>query len=612
MTKILTLLLFWCLLMFFPKPVLADLNSVSCTNRYVTLVNPVRGRELWSDRSMGPLINQYLASAKYGMPATWLLQYDALTDAELAETVKTFETGGEKGLFLEVSKNMSVSAGVDYQNEVKWSSPGNAFLSAYSRSDRKRLIDTVYGQFKSVFGYYPKSVGAWWIDSYSLKYIKEKYGLDGVLIVADQKTTDSYGVWGQWWGYPYIPSIRNVLVPAKGRGLEAVVIQWAQRDPVLAYGGDYLYSNFSLQANDYIRSGKKTGYFEDVAGTYLDCRNQIGQITVGLETGMEAVEFHNEYENQLKLLSGNKRLQFVTMSYLSEQYLKVNRGNPENAQIGGFKMDTDTRTNEMLGDKVVYNRNIAFSDYFVADKSDFLDRELPVKDVQKSGRSNIILYLVVVVMAGLSVIRRKFNIWLATLFFVAASFGLIFRSGRFYGWEVYYGPALPNLYLAQLLIYLVSFVSVWFLIKRFNKKIKDVNLFLATLPLSFGIDGILSILRFSKLSGQNFCGILAGSERVAGVTLESFNIQFIYKYIPYGSLKHFFSFPFDKIFSNSGLYLFVYPLVHVMLAILVYFLILKMNTKVRAAALIILGVFYIVFINIVFNIDPVAVFPVTN
>ena len=232
--------------------------------------------------------------------------------------MKSF-SGDEPGLFLEVSKSLADKTGINYPENLKWSNPGAVFLSAYSQSERRLLIDTLYTEFKNNFGYYPKSIGAWWIDSYSLNYIKQKYGLSAVLIVADQKTTDSYGVWGGWWGYPYFPSKYNVLVPSDyDNSLGAVAIQWAQRDPVKAYGVGPTYSNFSLQANDYIRNGQNTDYFAKLVSVYLKCQNPIGQITVGMETGMEASEFQGEYQNQLKSLSETPNLHFVTMSEFAE------------------------------------------------------------------------------------------------------------------------------------------------------------------------------------------------------------------------------------------------------------------------------------------------------
>ncbi len=609
MRKLLFFVSFWVLFLCFIPSVSAAVNTTACSNRYITLINPVRGRDLWSDKSTKPLVDQYLASEKYKMPATWLLQYDALKDTELTNVIKEFGITGERGIFLEVSGSLAESAGVDYRGDIKWSSPGNVFLSAYTQGERRRLIDAAYNQFKTVFGYYPKPVGAWWIDSYSLSYIKEKYGLSAILIVADQKTTDNYGVWGQWWGYPYIPSTGNLLVPSEGAGLGAVVLQWAQRDPVLAYGTGPLYSNYSLQANDYIRSGKNTDYFKNLTEIYLDCGNRVGQVTIGMETGMEAVGFAAEYDNQLRTLRGIQSLRFVTMSDFSDDYLKVYGKNPDSVSIGNFKMTLNSRANSSLGDSVKYNQNIAFKDYFLPDKSDFLDRQLPVKNASTDGRANVALYLIVIATGLMSIDRKRFSVWLANIFFLIAGAGLVFRSTEIYGWMVYYTPVFKNPYFIQILIYLTCFGIIWFATKKVSGRIKNMTLFLASVPLSYGIDGLLSIIRLTKLSGQYFFGLLAANNTILGITVSSSHFEFVYKIVPRLSLKYFYSFPFDKIFGNLNLYLFAYPLIHIALAVCIYFALSKTNLKLRSAMLMVLAIFYLVFVNIVAGLDPMTVLP---
>jgi hypothetical protein len=116
-----------------------------------------------------------------------------------------------------------------------------------------------------------------------------------------QKTTDRYGVWGQWWGVPYVASKANILVPAKNESESSnvAIIQWAQRDLSKAIGAGPEYSNYSMQANDYLDRGLNTDYFMDLSSTYLSCDLPVGQVTVGLETGIEGYRFKNEYEKHV-------------------------------------------------------------------------------------------------------------------------------------------------------------------------------------------------------------------------------------------------------------------------------------------------------------------------
>src|SRR3989338_9978964 len=76
------------------RAILAN-NGKTCDNRYVTLVNPVRGRNLWIDKTINPLKNQYDLAKEYKVPVTWLLQYDALEDEEILKETKKFDPSHE-------------------------------------------------------------------------------------------------------------------------------------------------------------------------------------------------------------------------------------------------------------------------------------------------------------------------------------------------------------------------------------------------------------------------------------------------------------------------------------------------------------------------------------
>jgi hypothetical protein len=583
-------------------------GGIDCPNRFVTLVNPVRGRTLWSENSIWPLLQQYRTAAKYSMPVTWLIQYDALVDIEIVNTFKKFEIKGEQGVFLEVSKDLADKAGVLYQQGVKWSSPSVVFLSAYTQSERRILIDTIYDQFKKNFGYYPKSVGAWWIDSYSLNYIKEKYDLSSVLIVADQKTTDSYGVWGQWWGYPYYPSKNNVLVPGKKDYFDSVVIQWAQRDPILAYGEGPKHSNFSLQANDYIRNGRNTDYFISLVNTYLNCENKLGQVTIGMETGMEAVGFQTEYQRQLDYLSQVKGLKAITMSEFTNSFKKVYKENPNNIKIGNWLLTKEYRENKDLGDKIYYNQNTSFKDYFLPDNQDFLNRQLPVST--KDHNSFPWLFTAFMALTLVLVKLKKTSVWIPIFLFSFASLGLVLRSGSYLGWEVFYGPVVKNLTLIQILATSTLCILVFFIYIKLKRKVIDINLLLWLLPLSFGIDKLVSVLRYSVIDGGRFLGILLGTNRIFGIVFESKSIRLVNNTLPISAVSAFLKINFDKIWQNPFIYLFFYPLIHILIACVLYRLLVKLNPKFRNLILLILGALMISQIIFILNYDPKYVFPI--
>lgn len=300
--KILKILLFLVIFAFLPQIAFAKTES------FVSIVNPVRGKEFWQLNNQTPktaVVGQIEILKKFNLKATWLVRFDALTDSEIVNLLK--ENPGEKGLFLEVIPSWAKEADVSYKNKPNWHDAEVAFLSGYERGDREKLIDKSFEKFKDKFGYIPKSVGAWWIDSYSLSYMEKKYGITSALIVADQYTTDNYQIWGQYFSTPYYPAKNNALHPASSKEdkLPIVITQWAARDPVNGYGDGVLQSTFSVQANDYMDyHNLDTKYFSKLVDIYTSSQfNRFSQLVVGLENSYSWDKYSSEYSNQIKVLS---------------------------------------------------------------------------------------------------------------------------------------------------------------------------------------------------------------------------------------------------------------------------------------------------------------------
>jgi hypothetical protein len=262
-----------------------------------------------------------------GLPSTWLFQYDALVDNELISKIKNDCRRCEFGLFLEVSENLATNADVSYTiGQGHWYRPDKIFLSGYSLHNRQKLIKEQFEQYKKIFGRYPVSVGAWYVDPFSLKYIVDQYGVTSYVSVADQFDTDGQRYWGKPWGVPFYPQKYSTLVPANSleNKLDIVQIQWAQRHPTDSYGKGPHFSQFSLQANDYINNGKNTDYFKSLIDQYVfNNQNPFGQITVGLEAGQELFSFESEHVKQIdyiKNISDEGKVKVLTMSQFSAWY----------------------------------------------------------------------------------------------------------------------------------------------------------------------------------------------------------------------------------------------------------------------------------------------------
>lgn len=296
---------------------------------FVSVVNPIRGADFWTLADQKPetaVIDQVKILRQYNFPATWLIRFDAFDNKNIIDTLKN-NPSDEKGLFLEVTPSWATRAKVDYHKSGSWHAAGSAFLTGYEPAEREKLIDAGFEKFKTVFGVYPSSVGAWWIDSFSLDYMKKKFGIVTALIVADQYSTDNYQIWGQYFGTPYYPSKNNALHPAQtlDNKLDIVMTQWASRDPVNSYGNGVAESTFSLQANDYMDyHNLDTGYFSKLIDIYTKQKfNLFSHLVVGLENSYEWNKYSNEYGKQIEVLaqkSNSREFSILTLGDFGKWY----------------------------------------------------------------------------------------------------------------------------------------------------------------------------------------------------------------------------------------------------------------------------------------------------
>ena len=189
-----------------------------------------------------PVINHLKEVNKYNFDATFLFQYDALLKKEFVSVFDDIGNNIEIGGWLEIVKPL-----VDKCN-IRWSGRENFdwdwhahcdLLLGYSLQEREILIDEYMTKFKSTFGYFPKVVGAWMLDAYSVNYLFSKYGITAILICREQCGTDGYTLWGGFYNGIYYPSKYNVLCPANSleEQINVPVIRMLGIDPINSYDG---------------------------------------------------------------------------------------------------------------------------------------------------------------------------------------------------------------------------------------------------------------------------------------------------------------------------------------------------------------------------------------
>ena len=211
-------------------------------NKVVNIINFVRGVDHRSEMDLlTPVIEEIKLNKKYGFENTFLLQYDAMMKPEFVELFqKEKDEHMELGIWIEMARCLVEEAGIAWRSQRGWDwdwyvNPG--FLLAYTKEEKERIIDIIMDKFKALFGYYPKSAGAWFLDSDSVMYMTQKYGLEAFCICREQWGTDAYTLWGGYYNGPYYPSKNNILHPAqtKEQQIDVPVIRMLGPDPIHCY-----------------------------------------------------------------------------------------------------------------------------------------------------------------------------------------------------------------------------------------------------------------------------------------------------------------------------------------------------------------------------------------
>jgi hypothetical protein len=144
----------------------------------------------------------------------------------------------EIGAWWEIPQPLVEKAGLVWRGRYPWDWHADVgFSTGYTPAERERLADVYMADFKSIFGYYPKSVGCWFIDAHTLNYLYEKYKIVASCNCKDQYGTDGYTLWGGYWNQAYYPSKINSYMPAQHEvnQIPVPIFRMLGSDPVRQY-----------------------------------------------------------------------------------------------------------------------------------------------------------------------------------------------------------------------------------------------------------------------------------------------------------------------------------------------------------------------------------------
>jgi len=205
---------------------------------FIRLLEP-RDSNITEEVLYQTVVKQVEMMKKYNLGGTFLLQYDALLDPRYQKLLKVlpadkFEIGG----WFEIPQPLAENAGLKWGGNSPWDPRADVdFATGYTPKEREKLADVYMRDFKKIFGYYPKSVGSWFIDAHTLNYLYKKYGILASCNCKDQIGTDGYTLWGGYWNQAYYPSLKNAYMPAQNvkNQIPVPIFRMLGSDPMRQY-----------------------------------------------------------------------------------------------------------------------------------------------------------------------------------------------------------------------------------------------------------------------------------------------------------------------------------------------------------------------------------------
>lgn len=304
------LCLFWIISVSF-----ATVSAAEPT--YLLIIHQIRGNEQCC-RPGSPDMARMINDDKrfINLPLSWALRYDVLTDDEAVVSFTNLPKIQTLGMLLEITPKLASASGVVYKGDAEgldWQNARQAFLIGYTQIERKKLIDTVCKAFYDRFQFYPTFTVSWMIDSWSLGYLRETYGVRLHELTKEQYETDGYTLSGGVFNLPYWPLRSHPLVPAKNKSeqLDLLIVRQTISDIEKNYGS--VHSFYTSQPNDYLVNPQPTdfNYFTKLLDQVAAQSVEQQFAVIGLENSLEWRDYKEEYMNQLAYIADKQKSRVV-------------------------------------------------------------------------------------------------------------------------------------------------------------------------------------------------------------------------------------------------------------------------------------------------------------
>lgn len=332
-------------------PVTHALNMISPldpTLRCINIVNFIREvdpREAFD--MLLPVQKQMELIKQHELPATWLLQFDALVSGPYVPFLKEqMPANHEVGFWFEMNEKHCNAAGVEWRGRpgYEWDHiPHVAFTIGYTKDERRKLADTAMKEFKRIWGRYPKSVASWNLDSFTIAHLVERYGVKAFAVCRDQIATDGFTIWGGPIA-GYYPSKNNCWCAAADpkHQISAPVFRMLGQDPVYYYDRSFTMADGQTHWEpDTMEPAWPSGQNDRFISQFLEMieRTECGAFAyaqLGQENTFKWEQQAEGFAKQMVALQyvvSRKLVHVETMGESGERFKKAYRSTPAQAQI---------------------------------------------------------------------------------------------------------------------------------------------------------------------------------------------------------------------------------------------------------------------------------------
>ena len=207
------------------------------------------------DESLNIFLFQQEAAHKNGLKTTIQITYASLFSKEIIRIAKEHHEkyGDEIGLSLLGLPCKEFKAKYKTEDFCIW---------MFSDKQKEEIIDDVFSKFYEAFGFYPESTGSYFLDSYTINYIKKKYSsVKCAIATCWEEGPKAYHTCNNSWytfmdggpWNPWIPSKVNSHCPAISSEDDSgiVAIPHLSRDLLACFDGNG--SNFGTHPQNVLR-----------------------------------------------------------------------------------------------------------------------------------------------------------------------------------------------------------------------------------------------------------------------------------------------------------------------------------------------------------------------